>query len=112
MTKWGGTRDAERRNHFGHHSGSLESRLEIERLTSGSERGCWKSAQSSNSLAAYPTSWLVWRGAIGKVLYRATRRQPTLPHGAFLGEAVTIIALPDNLIRKGQIEGVGKGNIR
>ena len=46
------------------------------------------------------------------MLYRATRRQPTLPHGAFLGEAVTIIALPDNLIRKGQIEGVGKGNIR
>ena len=34
---------------------SLESRLEIERLTSGLEGGCWKSAQSSNSLAAYPT---------------------------------------------------------
>jgi hypothetical protein len=35
---------------------SLESRLEIERLTSGLEGGCWKSAQSSSSLAAYPTS--------------------------------------------------------
>ncbi len=35
---------------------SLESRLEIERLTSGLEGGCWKSAQSSNSLAAYPTA--------------------------------------------------------
>jgi len=35
---------------------SLESRLEIERLTSGSEGGCWKSALMSNSLAAYPTS--------------------------------------------------------
>src|SRR5215475_6873667 len=34
---------------------SLESRLEIERLTSGLEGGCWKSAQLSNSLAAYPT---------------------------------------------------------
>jgi hypothetical protein len=34
---------------------SLESRLEIERLTSGLEGGCWKSAHSSNSLAAYPT---------------------------------------------------------
>jgi hypothetical protein len=34
---------------------SLESRLEIERLTSGSEGGCWKSALMSNSLAAYPT---------------------------------------------------------
>ena len=41
---------------------SLESRLEIERLTSGLEGGCWKSAQSSSSLAAYPTSRAVLRG--------------------------------------------------
>src|SRR5262245_36257683 len=41
---------------------SLESRLEIERLTSGLEGGCWKSAQSSNSLAAYPTARTVLRG--------------------------------------------------
>src|SRR5262249_20815589 len=94
MTKWGGTRDAERRNHFGHHSGSLESRLEIERLTSGSEGGCWKSALSSNSPAAYPTSWLVWRGAVGKVLYRATRRQPTLPYVPFLEEEATAMPPP------------------
>jgi hypothetical protein len=47
---------------------SLESRLEIERLTSGLEGGCWKSAQSSSSLAAYPTSRIVRRGAVGKVL--------------------------------------------
>jgi hypothetical protein len=34
-------------------------------------------------------------------------------HGAFLGEAMTnIIALPDNMIRKGQVEGIGKGDIR
>jgi hypothetical protein len=33
--------------------------------------------------------------------------------GAFLGEAMTnIIALPDNMIRKGQVEGIGKGDIR
>src|SRR5262245_64121264 len=41
---------------------SLESRLEIERLTSGLEGGCWKSARSSNSLAAYPTARTVLRG--------------------------------------------------
>ena len=34
-------------------------------------------------------------------------------HGAFLGEVVThIIALPDNIIRNGQVEGIGKGDIR
>jgi hypothetical protein len=44
---------------------SLESRLEIERLTSGLEGGCWKSAQSSNSLAAYPTARSVLRGGSG-----------------------------------------------
>jgi hypothetical protein len=44
---------------------SLESRLEIERLTSGLEGGCWKSAQSSSSLAAYPTSRSVPRGLGG-----------------------------------------------
>jgi hypothetical protein len=38
---------------------SLESRLEIERLTSGLEGGCWKSA------------------------YRVTRWQSTLPHVRF-----------------------------
>jgi hypothetical protein len=42
--------------------GQLESRLEIERLTSGLEEGCWKSAWLSNSLAAYPTARPVWRG--------------------------------------------------
>jgi hypothetical protein len=44
---------------------SLESRLEIERLTSGLEGGCWKSAQASSSLAAYPTSRSVPRGLGG-----------------------------------------------
>ena len=44
---------------------SLESRLEIERLTSGSEGGCWKSALLSNSLAAYPTARSVLRGGRG-----------------------------------------------
>ena len=44
---------------------SLESRLEIERLTSGLEGGCWKSAQSSNSLAAYPTSSTVLKPSGG-----------------------------------------------
>jgi hypothetical protein len=47
------------------HSGSLESRLEIERLTSGSEGGCWKSARRSNSLAAYPTSRTVLKPSGG-----------------------------------------------
>jgi len=41
---------------------SPESRLEIERLTSGLEGGCWKSAHWSNSLAAYPTARCVLRG--------------------------------------------------
>jgi hypothetical protein len=44
---------------------SLESRLEIERLTSGLEGGCWKSARSSNSLAAYPTSSTVLKPSDG-----------------------------------------------
>ena len=38
---------------------SLESRLEIERLTSGLEGGCWKSACDGNSLAAYLTACTV-----------------------------------------------------
>ena len=38
---------------------SPESRLEIERLTSGLEGGCWKSACEGNSLAAYPTACTV-----------------------------------------------------
>jgi hypothetical protein len=46
---------------------SLESRLEIERLTSGLEGGCWKSAQSSSSLAAYPTSRTVLREPVGEI---------------------------------------------
>jgi hypothetical protein len=46
---------------------SLESRLEIERLTSGLEGGCWKSALSSNSLAAYPTSRTVLREPVGEI---------------------------------------------
>jgi hypothetical protein len=34
-------------------------------------------------------------------------------HGAFLGEAMTqIIALPDNMIRNGQIAGIGRGEIQ
>lgn len=44
---------------------SPESRLEIERLTSGLEGGCWKSALSSNSLAAYPTSRTVLKPSDG-----------------------------------------------
>jgi hypothetical protein len=39
--------------------------LEIERLTSSSEGGRWKSA-TGNSLAAYPTASTVRRGADGK----------------------------------------------
>ncbi len=45
---------------------SLESRLEIERLTSGLEGGCWKSAQLSNSLAAYPTARTVLKQRRGE----------------------------------------------
>ena len=52
---------------------SLESRLEIERLTSGLEGGWWKSAQSSNSLAAYPTARSVLRGG------RAAATSPPYP---------------------------------
>jgi len=52
---------------------SLESRLEIERLTSGLEGGCWKSAQSSNSLAAYPTASPVRRGERRNVLISEQR---------------------------------------
>jgi len=40
---------------------SLESRDDTERVTSGSERGCWKSA-AGNSLAAYSTARCVLRG--------------------------------------------------
>jgi hypothetical protein len=54
------------------------------------EGGCWKSAQSSNSLAAYPTVRCVLGGGSGS----------------------NIILLPDNMIRKGQIEGVGRKDIR
>ena len=39
-------------------------RLEIERLTSRSEEGRWKSTHRGNSLAAYPTTCPV-RGALG-----------------------------------------------
>src|SRR5215510_9575301 len=37
-------------------------RLEIERLTSRSEEGRWKSTHRGNSLAAYPTARAVLRG--------------------------------------------------
>ena len=52
-----------------------------------------------------------------RVLYRGRLKGLSVlrgnSHGAFLGEAVThIIALPDNMIRKGQVEGIGKGDIR
>jgi hypothetical protein len=47
---------------------SLESRLEIERLTSGLE------------------------GAVGKVLNGVTRWQPTLPHDAFLGGGAAVMS--------------------
>jgi hypothetical protein len=53
--------------------GSLDSRLEIERLMSGLEGGCWKSAQSSNSLAAYPTAWAVLRRQVRQQCRLATR---------------------------------------
>ncbi len=40
-------------------------RLEIERLTSRSEEGRWKSTHRGNSLAAYPTSRPVLRRGSG-----------------------------------------------
>ena len=46
---------------------SLESRLEIERLMVSLEGGCWKSALSSNSPAAYPTSRKVLREPVGEI---------------------------------------------
>src|ERR671922_1489992 len=45
-------------------------RLEIERLTSRSEEGRWKSTHRGNSLAAYPTSRAVLRGLGGSNLAR------------------------------------------
>ena len=39
--------------------------LEIERLTSSSEGGRWKSTRKGNSLAAYPTARAVSRGGGG-----------------------------------------------
>ena len=49
-----------------------------------------------------------------RVLHRGRLKGPSVlrgnSHGAFLGEAMTIIALPDNMIRKGQVEG-GKGDV-
>jgi hypothetical protein len=51
---------------------SLESRLEIERLTSGLEGGCWKSAQFN----------------------RVARWQPTLQQARFLGEGDGSNAIP------------------
>ena len=43
-------------------------RLEIERLTSRSEEGRWKSTHRGNSLAAYPTVRAVLRGLGGSNL--------------------------------------------
>jgi hypothetical protein len=36
----------------------------------------------------------VWRGAVGKVLIRVTRWQPTLPQARFLGEGDGSNAIP------------------
>lgn len=49
-------------------------RLEIERLTSRSEEGRWKSTHRGNSLAAYPTASTVLTGGLG----RRTERQRAL----------------------------------
>jgi hypothetical protein len=45
-------------------------RLDIERVTSRSERSRWKSTQLGNSLAAYSTVSPVRRGAVRKVPIR------------------------------------------
>ena len=47
----------------------LESRDEIERLTSGSGRGRRKSTRKGNSLAAYSTASTVRGGEVGKGLF-------------------------------------------
>jgi hypothetical protein len=46
------------------------------------EGGCWKSAQMSNSLAAYPTASTVLGGELRKVPAGVTRLAPTLLHAA------------------------------
>jgi hypothetical protein len=43
--------------------------LDIERVTSSSEGGGWKSAHPGNSLAAYPTARRVRREAVGNTGY-------------------------------------------
>jgi hypothetical protein len=58
---------------------SLESRLEIERLTSGLE------------------------GTVGKVLDGVTRWRPTLPYVPFLGEGVTAMPLPHPISKCGSL---------
>jgi hypothetical protein len=44
---------------------SLESHVTRKSVTRGSEGGGWKSAQSGNSLAAYPTHAGICAGAVG-----------------------------------------------
>ena len=53
--------------------------LDIERVTSGSERGRWKSVHQDNSLAAYSTARSVLRG-LGE-------REPTWLPGGFIWKA-------------------------
>jgi hypothetical protein len=54
-------------------------RLEIERLTSRSEEGRWKSTHRGNSLAAYPTSRTGLTGGMRK--RTARQRALSLPNG-------------------------------
>ena len=58
-------------------------RLEIERLTSRSEEGRWKSTHRGNSLAAYPTACTVLNGLRHEVAYvfvvlQYARTQPSV----------------------------------
>jgi hypothetical protein len=62
---------------------SLESYVIRKAIMRSSEGGRWKSTHQGNSLAAYPTSCVVRREAVGKVPIVATRWRPTLLHVRF-----------------------------
>src|SRR5262245_29370518 len=90
-------------------------RLEIERLTSRSERGHWKSTRKGNSLTAYSTARPVLNGGREETCRKVTRLAPTqlecaiMPHGpcasrqellALLGRIVGTEPLPSDLQRQ------------
>src|SRR5215472_2635817 len=70
-------------------------RLEIERLTSRSEEGRWKSTHRGNSLAAYPTSCPVRRGTGRKGSNDLARGLPYLvPRSRFRQRLTAGVRLP------------------